>query len=258
MLTALITGATAGIGHAFTEELASRGYDLILVARDTQRMENQATELRSTYGVNVEVLTADLTNRAQLNTVANRLADDSRPIDLLVNNAGFGIASNILESDVEQQENMLALLCNAVLVLCHAGGNTMKRRATGTIINVSSVAGFTALGSYAAAKSWATTFSEALHQELQEHGVHVMALCPGFVRTEFHERANLTMDTLPESWWLNSRDLVRAALNDADRSVIISVPTVRYKALSLVSRHMPRPLVRAFSSKVRTKRDPNR
>ncbi len=178
MTTALVTGATAGIGWSFCRRLADDGHDLVLVARDAERLEQRATELRDRSGVQVEVLPADLSDRAQVQRVADRLASADRPVDLLVNNAGFGIRTPFTRSDVADEERMVDVLVGAVLVLSHAAANAMRERGHGAIVNVSSVAGFAAMGSYSASKAWVTTFTEALATELAGSGVRVQAPVP--------------------------------------------------------------------------------
>ena len=188
MSTSLVTGATAGIGHEFARQLAARGDDLVLVARDTARLEEVAADLASSYGVATEVLTADLTDPAQLATVEARLADRGRPVDLLVNNAGFGLKGSFLDNDIETEQAQQDVLVRAVLRLTHAALGGMVERGTGGVINVSSVAAFLPRGTYSAAKAWVNSFSAWAHNEYGDRGVNVMALCPGFVKTEFHER----------------------------------------------------------------------
>jgi short-subunit dehydrogenase len=254
MPTALVTGATAGIGLAFARRLAATGHDLVLVARDPTRLADVAAKLAAEHGRPCEVLAADLSDRAQLQRVADRLADAERPVDVLVNNAGFGINKPFATSDVADQERMLDVLCRAVLVLSHAAVPGMVRRGRGAVVNVSSVAGFTAMGTYAAAKAWTTTFSEALAVELAGTGVTSTALCPGFVRTEFHSRARMNMSGLPEKAWLDADDLVRECLDDVRRGRVISVPSRRYAVLAGVARHAPRRIVRAVSGGVGRRR----
>jgi short-subunit dehydrogenase len=242
--TALVTGATAGIGLAFVRRLAADGNDLVLVARDVERLESVAAELRSAYGRTVEVLPADLADRAQLQRVADRLADRQRPVDLLVNNAGFSLNRGFTTGAVEDEERLLDVLVRAVLVLSHAAGGAMRERGRGTIVNVSSVSGFVVMGTYSAAKAWVTTFSEGLATELGRHGVQVTALCPGFVRTEFHERAELKMSHVPAAGWLDADELVDSCLADVRRGRVVSIPSKRYKVLVTLVRHAPRSLVR--------------
>ena len=245
MTTALVTGATAGIGREFALQLAARGDDLVLVARDVDRLEALAAELRATRGVEVEVLPADLSDRAATARVAERLAEADRPIDLLVNNAGFGMKKSFLAAELAEEEAMFDVLCRAVLVLSHAAGRAMKARGQGQIINVSSVAGWIASGTYSAAKSWVTVFSEGLAGELAGSGVTVTALCPGFTRTEFHARAKIRDDAFPGFMWLDASRLVRECLEDADKGRGISVPSVLYKGLHLATKIAPRRLLRS-------------
>jgi short-subunit dehydrogenase len=249
MGTALVTGATAGIGHAFCVELAERGHDLVIVARDRARLENVSDELRARHSVNVEILAADLSKRPALKRVASRLANRDRPIDLLVNNAGFGMGKSFLGGDLADEEAMLDVLCRAVLVLSQAGALSMKDRGRGAIINVSSVAGFGSLGTYAAAKAWCTVFTETLAQELAGSGVTATALCPGFTHTELHERASLDMSRVPDVLWLDADRLVRDCLDDVKAGKVISVPGVQYKVIAGIAHLAPRALVRALSGR---------
>ncbi|MEP7034952.1 MAG: SDR family oxidoreductase [Actinomycetota bacterium] len=249
MSTALVTGATAGIGHAFCRELAERGHDLVIVARDRARLENVSDELRARHSINVQILAADLSKRPALNRVAKRLADRDRPIDLLVNNAGFGMGKSFLAGDLADEEALLDVLCRAVLVLSHAGALSMKDRGRGAIINVSSVAGFVPTGTYSAAKAWVTSFTETLALELAGSGVTATALCPGFVRTEMHERSKVDMSRVPSVMWLEADRLVREALDDVRAGKVISIPGVKYKVIAGVAQMTPRSLLRVFASR---------
>ncbi len=244
MTTALITGATAGIGREFANQLASRRHDLVLVARDVDRLDHVADELRSSHGVEVEVLPADLSDRDQLAVVAERLADPGRPVDVLVNNAGYALKGRFLHNDVAMEERLFDVLTRAVLVLSHAAARAMAARGHGSIINVSSVAGFIAGGTYSASKSFTTVFTEGLASELKGTGVTATALCPGFTRTEFHERARLRMDSMPDFMWLEATHLVSSCLDDVERGRVVSVPGVQYKAIVGLLRLVPRSLVR--------------
>lgn len=242
--TALVTGATAGIGLEFATQLAARGDDLVLVARDTARLEATAAGLRTVYGVEVEVLTADLSVRADLARVADRVADAQRPIEVLINNAGFGLGRGFLDTDVAQEEALLDVLCRAVLVLTHTAARAMRERGHGRIVNVSSVAGFIAGSSYSAAKAYVTVLTESVAGRLAGTGVSATAVCPGFVHTEFHQRAGLAVGRLPEFVWLPAQLVVREALADADRGRVVSIPGWGYRALAGMLRAVPRGLVR--------------
>jgi len=247
MTTALITGATAGIGAEFARQIAARGDDLVLIARDEARLHAVADELSARHRVRCEVLVADLADRAALRTVEERLADTARPVDLLVNNAGFGVNQHFVGGDVEAEQAMLDVLVTAVMRLTHAALPGMIGRGTGGVINVSSVASFIAGGTYSAAKSWCTVFSESLDRSLDGTGVTVMALCPGFTHTEFHERGGMDVSHLPDWMWLDAPDLVRSALADFRRGKTVSVPGAQYKAIRVLTGVAPRPLVRRFS-----------
>ncbi len=244
--TALVTGATAGIGHAFARHLAARGHDLVLVARDSGRLESVADELRRAHGVEVEVLPADLVDRSQLGTVEARLADRQRPVDVLVNNAGFGLKRPFLENNVEDEQALLDVLVTPVLRLSHAALGGMVERGHGSVINVSSVASFLPRGTYGAAKAWVNRFSEWAAQEYRSRGVSVMVLCPGFVKTEFHQRMGVRRGD--GFLWLDVDFLVDRALADLDRGRVRSVPGAQYKAIVAVAGLLPGRLLQRFQS----------
>ncbi len=246
--TALVTGPTAGIGREFAEQLAARGHDLVLVARDHGRLDQVAEQVRRTYGVEVEVLPADLADRDQLGRVEERLADPARPVELLVNNAGFGLRGRFLDNTIEQEQAHLDVLVVAVLRLCHAALGAMVARGHGQVVNVSSVAGFLPRGTYGAAKAYVTRFSQWAHSEYACRGVRVMALCPGFVRTEFHQRMGVDQGSVPELLWLDAEFVVRQALADLDTGKAISIPSLRFKAISGVVRLVPTPVLQRFQS----------
>ncbi len=243
--TALVTGATAGIGHEFARQLAGRGHDLVLVARDRARLDQVAAELRA-LGRDVEVLSADLADRDQLATVEARLADASRPVDLLVNNAGFGLKGRFLDNDVDDEERMLDVLVAAPMRLSHAALRGQVARGRGGVINVSSVASFLPRGTYGAAKGWLNRFGSWAAAEYGPRGVTVMTLCPGFVRTEFHER----MGVRPGSGflWLDAGFLVRTALEDYDRGRVFSVPGAQYKAIRALASVVPAGVMQRFQT----------
>jgi short-subunit dehydrogenase len=245
---ALVTGPTSGIGLSFAHALARRGHDLVLVARHQERLVRLSAELESTYGVRTEVLVADLIDRAQLATVEDRLADRSEPVRLLVNNAGFGLKGRFTDSRIDQEQAQLDVLVTAVMRLTHAGLRTMLAEQTGQIVNVSSVAGFLQRGSYSAAKSYVTKLSLWAHHEYGKQGVQVMALCPGFVRTDFHNRLGSDTDSAPRMLWLEPDRLVAEALADLDAGKALSVPSKRYKAIVAAIRIVPPSLQQRFQS----------
>ncbi|KYH43472.1 SDR family oxidoreductase [Branchiibius sp. NY16-3462-2] len=245
MATALITGASSGIGREFADQLAAQGYDLVIVARREPELLQVKSEIEAAAQVSVEILVADLDDRAQLQTVADRLSDESRPIDVLVNNAGFGLAKPFLDNPVEDEERLLNVLVHATLVLSHAAGNAMRARGSGRIINVSSVAGWMASGTYAAAKSWVTVFSESLAGQLAGTGVSVTAVCPGFVHTHFHASGDIDRSSTPDFMWVPLNEVVSEGLAAAEKGKTISVPGTQYKVLTTLLRAAPRPLIRS-------------
>jgi len=255
MPTALVTGATAGIGNAFARALAERGHDLVLVARDEARLAAVADHLRTRHAIVVDVLPADLTDRSQLDRVASRLrSDTAAPVDVLVSNAGFGLAARFVGGDLAAEEPMLDLLVRAVLVLSHAAAPGMVARGHGRIITVSSVAGFMQTGTYSAAKAWATTFTASLAGELAGTGVTATALCPGFVRTEFHQRMGLRGQAAPSWAWLDADRLVADCLRDVARGRAVSIPSLRYRAATAALRHLPLRLNQAIGRRGRRSR----
>lgn len=248
MARALVTGSTSGLGLEFAWQLAGTGHDLVLVARDRDRLRAVSAQIRDVHDVDVEILPVDLSDRRRLDKVATRLTDPVDRVDLLVNNAGYGLRGRFLEVPVEEHEQQMDTLIRPVLVLCHAAARVMVQRRSGAIINVSSLAGYTASGPYAAGKSWVTVFSESLATELRGTGVTVTALLPGFVQTEFHERASINVEGLPRVTWLKAPFVVEQALQDAAKGQVLSIPSVKYRAAGSVSRLAPRRLVRALAS----------
>lgn len=254
---ALVTGATSGIGAAFARALADRGWDLVLVARDRERLGRMAVELGS-RGRAVEVLPADLSDRADVEGVVARLEDPARPVDMLVNNAGFGVHASITSADTASHDRAIEVMGRAVLVLAGAAGRAMRGRGQGAIVNVSSTAGFVTMGSYSAVKAFVTSLTEGLANELHGTGVTVTALCPGWVRTEFHARAGIRSSSIPNFLWLDADRLVETSLRDVRRGRVISMPSLRYRLLIWFTRHLPRHTVRWISRRISSSRNDSR
>ncbi|HEY4151989.1 MAG TPA: SDR family NAD(P)-dependent oxidoreductase [Pseudolysinimonas sp.] len=255
MGTALVTGGTSGIGAEFARQLAARGHDIVLVARDRSRLDAMAAELRANPRepqTKVEILVADLANAKDTDRVAARLGDRQHPIDYFINNAGFRVSSRLASPDVAEHDRALNVMVRAVLVLGGAVAPVMKARASGAIVNVASINGQLTLSGYSAIKAWVRVYSESLSNELRGSEVTVTALMPGWVRTEFHQRAGSTKGEagrggIPNFLWLEPERLVRDCLRDVDKGRVISIPTIRYKFLSWLVKHLPDATVRWVS-----------
>ena len=246
---ALITGPTSGLGAGFAHRYAIDGYDLVLVARDAERLKCLAAELHDEAGAGVEVLVADLAAEADRAKVADRLAAGVR---VLVNNAGFGTSGEFWTADLALLQSQLDVNVTAVMQLTHAALPPMLAVHEGTVINVASVAGLLpGRGStYSASKAWVIAFSEGLANGLTDTGVGVHALCPGFVHTEFHARAGIDMAKTPSFLWLEVDDVVRECMADVAKGKVVIVPGLQYKALTTGGRVVPRNLVRAMTKVV--------
>ncbi|GAA1788124.1 SDR family oxidoreductase [Luedemannella flava] len=250
--TALVTGATAGIGAAFARHLARAGYDLVIVARDRARLEETAHGLANEFDVGAAVLPADLTTEDGRATVQERLRDT--PVDLLVNNAGMSLNTPFLRSTTEGEERLLALNVHAVMALTLAALPGMVERRAGAVVNVSSVAGFGAGmpgSTYPASKAWVTNFSESVGLSVRPFGVRVMALCPGYVRTEFHDRAGINTSGTPDWLWLDAGSVVADGMADLRKGKYVSVPTWKYKVAAFGLKHIPRAIIHRVAPDVR-------
>ncbi|MDN5851743.1 MAG: SDR family oxidoreductase [Actinomycetia bacterium] len=249
--SALITGATAGIGAEFAEQLAARGNDVVLVARDVARLKDRCRDLEERYGVDASYVGADLTVREDTDRVAERLADADRPIDVLINNAGYGLLTKFADSTVDDEQGNLDVLVTAPMRLSHAAIGPMLSRGHGSIVNIASVAAYTPRGTYAAHKSWLISFSRWANIEYSGRGVTTTAVCPGFVRTEFHPRMDARTDNIPGWMWLPVDRLVREGLADVDAGKSMSVPSKRYKVLAALARNAPQTIVAKAARKGR-------
>lgn len=248
MATALVTGGTSGIGRAFVRALAARGDDVVIVARDSERMVRIAQETTAAYGVKVECLQADLSRGEDVTRVADWIEDPAHELDLVVNNAGAGLHAKLLDKDeLPTQRRAFELMVWAVMELSGAAGRAMVRRGHGRIINVSSTSAWIFSGNYSAIKAWVLSYTQALAVEMAGTGVTATALCPGWVHTEFHERAGVDSSKLPGIVWVDADLLVREALADADKGHGISIPTAKWKAAIFVAKHGPATVIRTVS-----------
>jgi len=249
--TALVTGASSGIGERLARRLAADGCDLVILARRTGRLEALAAELRGAHRVGVEVLTADLTSPAGLAAAEARLSDPGRPVELLVNNAGFGSSGLFADLPASRAEDQVRLNVMAVVQLTHAALPGMLRCGHGGVLNVSSVAGFVpspGAATYGATKAFVTSFSESLAAEVKGRGVHVTALCPGFTRTDGRGRSGIGPAALA---WLDADQVARAGLDAVAAGRVLAVPGAQYKSVVSLTRVVPRAVVRSAAAAVR-------
>ena len=248
---ALVTGATAGIGESFSRLLAGNNYNIVLVARDLPRLHERAAALEAKFGIKTHVIQADLATDEGCLRIEKYILENQ--IDVLINNAGFGTNKAFTMSTLEVEQQLLDVLVRTPMRLMHIALPLMKQRNNGIIINVSSVAGYIAGGTYSASKSYLTVLSESLNTELSATNVKVSALCPGFTRTEFHQRGKMSMKGLPNFLWLNPDRLVEQSWRDALKGKAVSIPGWQYKLLVLIVQTMPRSIVRKVGMNMRAK-----
>ena len=226
--TALITGASTGIGAVYADRLARRGYDLILVARDQQRLAELAQSLTEKTGRKVDILPADLTQRADLLRVEERLRTDAS-ITALVNNAGFGATSKLVDSKIDDLENMILLNVTALTRLTSAVLPGLISRANGTIINIASIVALSPEllnGTYSGTKAYVVNLTQSLHNEVKDKGIQVQAVLPGAISTPFWDRAGLAVHNLPSDWVMTADDLVDSSLAGLDQHELITIPSL--------------------------------
>jgi len=248
---ALVTGASVGIGESFTRLLAENNYNIVLVARDLPRLQERAAALEAKFNVKTHIIQADLSTNSGCSLVEQYIS--SNQIDVLINNAGFGLNKAFTMSTLEAEQQMFDVLVRTPMRLMHVALPGMKERNKGVVINVSSVAGFIAGGTYSAAKSYLTVLSESLHTELADTNIKVSSLCPGFTRTEFHQRGRMSMKGLPKFMWLDSDTLVTKAWSDALKGEAVSIPGWQYQILVFVIQGLPRSIVRRVGMNLRKK-----
>jgi len=236
---ALVTGATSGLGAEYAKQLAARGHAVVLVARDKARLGETAKYLRETFGVATEILSADLHQRTDVARVAARVAQESQPIRMLVNNAGYGIHGTLATSDIEQERNHLAIHVTAPMELMKAALPGMLERGVGRIVLVSSVAGYLARGTYSANKAWGLTMARSLNATYRADGVHVSAVAPGFTKTQFHQRMDMNVGMFPHAMWLSADRVVASSLAAVEAGKAIVIPSARYKVLVAIAALLP-------------------
>ena len=250
MAQALVTGGSSGIGQAFATELASRGFDLVLVGRDGARLTETANQLSNKWGISCEMLTADLQDHDDIERVAKRVASQEKPIEILVNNAGHAVNRALLDADLDVLRKDMSLMCLAVAGLSAAAGKAMVARGSGQIINVSSVSAWILKGNYSAIKRWVLTYTEALAAELDGTGVNVCAVCPGWVKTDFHARGGVKQPKLPHWLWVPAKAVAKEALAGVAKGRTVVVPTVIWRIIAKFLQLAPASVPRYISKRI--------
>jgi short-subunit dehydrogenase len=249
----LVTGASAGIGRSMAELAAGQGSDLVIVARDTARLEELAGDLVARYDVTVEVLTADLSTAAGVETVSARIAVADDPVDLVVNNAGLGFTGDVVDIGLDNERTMVAVNVTALHHLACVAAAALAERGGGGILNVSSVAGFgpaPQTATYAATKAFVNSFSEGLHVEMKPKGVTVTALCPGYTRTEFHQRADYDVSQIPDFLFASAQSVAQAGLDGVAAGRAVVVPGALNRVAAAGLKVVPRQAVRSLAGRV--------
>jgi short-subunit dehydrogenase len=226
--TALITGASSGIGAVYADRLARRGYDLILVARNRDRLQQLARRITDATGRSVQVFPADLNDKSELAKVADVLRTD-RSITLLVNNAGFGASTPLLQSDAVKMDEMISLNVAALTQLTYAAVPGFVERKQGTIINIASIVAIAPEilnGVYGGSKAYVLAFTQSLQHELSSQGVRVQAVLPGATATDFWDVMGMSVDHLPAQIVMSAEDMVDAALAGLDQGEVITIPAL--------------------------------
>ena len=242
----VITGATSGLGLAFAECLAGEGRNLILIARNEETLSRVAEKLRSSYQINVETISADLSDETSLNQLVSNLR--SRDIDILVNNAGFGIYEPFGDSAVDKEVDLIKLTMLSTMVLCHELIPNMLKNSVGLVINVGSLAGWLSASTYSAAKSWTKVFTEYLAFEYRDSQIKFSCLAPGYINTKFHESAGNSVASIPGFLISHPITIAQKALVAGRKGKVVYVPTFVYRCIALFVQYAPRPLIRMLSS----------
>lgn len=247
---ALITGGTSGMGYEFAKQLALRGLNIVLVARNEERLRKTAAELAEKYGVECTFLSADLASDAGVAAVKERLVCGENPITVFVNNAGGGLYAKIASKDFTEIKNALQVMGTAPMELGGAAAAVMKERNAGVIISTASVASLVPMGAYAAIKALLRYWSESLANELHGTNVHVVTFLPGWVHTEFHARTGVSNASIPKWVWMNAADVVGETLAAAEAGKEVIIPSRKFKAIAFFAKHMPRSIVCAAVRKL--------
>lgn len=251
-MVALVTGASSGIGYAFANELAGRGYDVTLVARDPERLAEAQKTLTEKFRVNVETIVADLADRADVARLEKYIGDND--VEVLVNNAGFGLNEPLLSTNTEIQERAMDVMATAVHLLSSAAGRAMVARGNGKIINIGSVSAWIYKGNYSAIKRWVVSYTRALADELDCTGVSATVVCPSWAKTNLHARAGVKRPKLPSWAWVSPEQVARDALNAAERGKVLCIPKWQWKVAVWFLRHAPAGFASGVSKKIRNSR----
>jgi len=246
-MRALVTGGSSGIGLAFARTLAEHGWGLVLVARDAAKLASVAEQLRAGYAVDVQTLAADLAKADEVARVAQRLRADEDPIDLLINDAGVGLHASLIDEDTTEQETAIAIMVTAVLKLSAAAATAMVRRGSGHIMNVASASAWIYSGNYSAIKRWVVSYTQALALELDGTGVTATAVCPGWVKTPFHERSGIDRPHIPGFFWVDADVVAKQGLTDTLAGKAVCIPSAKWRFAIFVAQHGPAAIALAVS-----------
>jgi short-subunit dehydrogenase len=252
MAKALVTGASAGIGLEFIHQLAAKGYDVILVSRNKNKLDEIASDVAKKYSVKAEVLVADLGTDQGIKHTCDFISQND--IEFVVNNAGLGINKPFHATDLAEEVNLLNVLVKAPLEISHAAIVQMMKKNNGFIVNVGSVAAWTTSGTYSAAKVWLTSFSESLNTNYKNSGINVTVVAPGFTRTEFHQRAQMPTNEIPNWMWISTQLVVTDSIKAVLKAKPVVIPHVKYKLLFVFLRITPRSIIRKFSNSYQSRR----